>query len=197
MQFFKFLGFFFLFFIISFQLFQKLGFRFHDSRSVTSTTWTVPFAFRLCRELNARKMEPLDGTQIIVTPNHFTKRNLKRKRGETLKLELNIIFTNNSYLIAKTVCWLVGIDRNFLGWSTSFLFSVVASSRTTLFLLWSSCSFQVFKIKNSKISLLIKWMFLTWCCCWISNIRCLPLRGPDVDRSRGNRWIPILNENKN
>ena len=40
------LRFFFLFFVIAFQFFQKLGFGLHDSGSVATASRTVPFTFK-------------------------------------------------------------------------------------------------------------------------------------------------------
>ena len=38
--------------------------------------WAVPLALGFGMQIHATKMEPLNGTVLVVTPNHFTVRHL-------------------------------------------------------------------------------------------------------------------------
>ena len=72
-------GFLFLFLIVPLQLLKELGFGFHNCRSVASTTRAVPFALGFGIQLDARKVEPFDRAQVIVTSNHLAIGDLKIK----------------------------------------------------------------------------------------------------------------------
>ena len=69
----------FLFFVKIGQFFEKLGSGFHDVDLVTSTFGTKPFAFGFGCHPHTIEMEPFDGTEIVVTANHFSIRYLKTK----------------------------------------------------------------------------------------------------------------------
>ena len=69
----------FLFFVKIGQFFEKLGSGFHDVDLVTSAFGTKPFAFGFGCHSHTIEMEPFDGTEIVVTANHFSIRYLKTK----------------------------------------------------------------------------------------------------------------------
>lgn len=69
--------------------------------SVATTLRAIPFSFWFIRELDTREVEPFDLTDIVITSDHFTERNL---------------FT-------QTIRRLIRINRRFDGWWSLFSLS--------------------------------------------------------------------------
>ena len=70
---------------------QKLSFRFHNCRLVSSAARAEPLPLGFTGELDAGEVEPLDGTQVVVAADHLAVGDLVAQAvGRLVRVDVHV-----------------------------------------------------------------------------------------------------------